>query len=207
MIIYLITNLVNLKIYVGKTAQNLHDRWLEHISKSRSKKKQEYLYRAMRKTGVENFHIQEIAVATTVEQLNELEKLWIFILRSNDPKIGYNMTSGGEGVPLVGEAKERHRLSAVKYAQTEKGKKHHKRIAKLVSKALKGKPKPSEQRAKIASYWGTNRRAEQSAIVTAYNLKANAELHDYKCDKCGEEFKQVTKGVFGGHRRVCLNYR
>jgi DNA-directed RNA polymerase subunit RPC12/RpoP len=47
---------------------------------------------------------------------------------------------------------------------------------------------------------------EQSKLVTEYNLRENSKLRDFKCDKCGTEFKQVTKGVYGGHRRSCRHY-
>jgi len=34
----------------------------------------------------------------------------------------------------------------------------------------------------------------------------NGSLQDFICPDCGTEFKQVTKGVYGGHRRFCLHY-
>lgn len=34
----------------------------------------------------------------------------------------------------------------------------------------------------------------------------NTGLRDFTCPDCGTEFKQVTKGVYGGHRRFCLHY-
>ena len=46
----------------------------------------------------------------------------------------------------------------------------------------------------------------QSKIVTEYNEKENIKLQNFQCDICGKEFIQVTKGVFGGHRRFCINH-
>jgi hypothetical protein len=57
----------------------------------------------------------------------------------------------------------------------------------------------------LSLLWTPERRQEHSSIVKKYNKKANKTLSDYACDKCGREFNQVTKGVFGGHRKACLS--
>ena len=51
--IYLITNLLNNKKYIGKTTQSIEERWQEHIYDSKRKKcETRPLYRAIRKYGV-----------------------------------------------------------------------------------------------------------------------------------------------------------
>lgn len=62
------------------------------------------------------------------------------------------------------------------------------------------------QRKIVTERWDDQLRAEQSEIAKRVNKIENAKLQDFKCDKCGTEFKQVTKGVYAGHRRFCLNY-
>lgn len=48
--IYLITNNINKKKYVGKTTQSIEKRWQEHISESKREKREiRPLYRAIRK--------------------------------------------------------------------------------------------------------------------------------------------------------------
>lgn len=95
MIIYCITNLINNKKYVGQTINtNLKKRWGEHSGPSR----ETMMSRAIQKYGKENFYIEQIDSATTLEELNLKEILWIDYL---DTYIsfgkGYNVSFGGKG--------------------------------------------------------------------------------------------------------------
>ena len=59
--IYKITNLINNKIYIGKTNRTIEERFKEHCNeykKERSEKRP--LYNAMNKYGIENFKIEQI---------------------------------------------------------------------------------------------------------------------------------------------------
>lgn len=97
MFVYLITNTVNGKHYVGKTMQTIGARWSSHRWNAKAGQFSR-LYRAIRKYDVRSFVIEELGKTDTPEQLNQLERLWIIALRSSDPTIGYNLTSGGDGV-------------------------------------------------------------------------------------------------------------
>ena len=57
--IYVITNLINQKQYVGKTSYSIEKRWKEHCydSKKNDVNKHRPLYNAMQKYGIENFSI------------------------------------------------------------------------------------------------------------------------------------------------------
>ncbi len=119
MFIYLITNLVNGKYYVGKTEQPPLRRWSAHKADSLKRpERAPLLYRAMRKYGTDSFRFDVIAAATTVEQLNALEQLWICVLRSADPTVGYNLTLGGTGG--VPNTATREKLRAPKSAEHRK---------------------------------------------------------------------------------------
>lgn len=85
-VIYLITNLVNGKKYVGQTRQSLKKRIIGH--KRDSRKHKVGVDADIRKYGWENFKA-EIIEECTVEQLNERKKFWIRELNSNTPT-GYN---------------------------------------------------------------------------------------------------------------------
>ena len=65
--IYKITNLINGKIYVGKS-KNPKVRWRQH--KSHSKKRNTKLYYAMRKYGIENFIFEVLEELARVSRLN-----------------------------------------------------------------------------------------------------------------------------------------
>lgn len=95
--IYIIGNMVNNKIYIGQTVQELDKRFSGH--KYDSKKLDTKFYRAMRKYGVENFFIEEL---TSVEidsqkdlqwELNILEVYYINLYKQVTEL--YNTLSGG----------------------------------------------------------------------------------------------------------------
>lgn len=91
--IYQIINDINQKIYVGKTEFSIEKRFKEHCQdafKSRNEKRP--LYSAMRKYGIEHFHIELIE---ETDNANEREVYWIEKLGSF--KWGYNATIGGDG--------------------------------------------------------------------------------------------------------------
>lgn len=91
--IYQIINDINQKIYVGKTEFSIEKRFKEHCQdafKERNEKRP--LYSAMRKYGIEHFHIELIE---ETDNANEREVYWIEKLGSF--KWGYNATMGGDG--------------------------------------------------------------------------------------------------------------
>ena len=91
--IYQIINDINNKIYIGKTEFSIDKRFKEHCSdafKERNEKRP--LYSAMRKYGIEHFHIELIEETDNPE---EREKYWIEQKQSF--KNGYNATLGGDG--------------------------------------------------------------------------------------------------------------
>ncbi len=91
--VYLITDLTNDKTYVGQTWTAGH-RWVSHKSHVKTGTKG-YLYRAMRSHGTENFTFNWLGFASTQEELNNLEKLWIILLGSTNRSFGYNRSFGG----------------------------------------------------------------------------------------------------------------
>lgn len=80
MFIYKITNKINNKIYIGKVYnKTIYDRFNRHI-KSASSKSKSYIGRAIAKYGGENFVIEEIDKANSLEELNNKEIYWINII-------------------------------------------------------------------------------------------------------------------------------
>ena len=97
MIIYKVTNKVNGKQYIGRTVKKINVRWNEHACNASSDKEkdQSILHKALRKYGKENFSIEQIDSANSIEELNQKEIYWIEKL--NTRVVGYNLTAGGEG--------------------------------------------------------------------------------------------------------------
>ena len=89
MIIYVITNLLNGKKYVGQTTRTLEERFSEHKFC-----KDSYIGKAIRKYGEENFKAEVLEECSTLEELNEREKYWIAKLNTLVPN-GYNLNGGG----------------------------------------------------------------------------------------------------------------
>lgn len=90
--IYLITNHLNGKKYVGQSA-DIEGRWKEHIIESKCRCEC-VIHKALKKYGVENFSF-EVLEECPVDKLDEKEIYWIDKLDTY--KSGYNMTVGGGG--------------------------------------------------------------------------------------------------------------
>ena len=94
--IYVITNLINGKQYVG-LSKDCHKRWADHYSKSYTSNRKDdlekVLYKAMKKYGRDNFSFQIIEECPE-EKLAEREIYWIEQLKTYDN--GYNETRGGD---------------------------------------------------------------------------------------------------------------
>lgn len=97
--VYLITNKVNGKIYVGKTIKVLHARWNDHIIGSRRKGKGKILLvqKAIRKYGPENFSIITLLESDDDNILSIKEREFIKKFDSRNLSIGYNLHEGGRG--------------------------------------------------------------------------------------------------------------
>ena len=94
-IIYKITNIATDKIYIGQTIHKLAYRWNNHI-KAAKRGSKTYFHKAIRKYGKDSFIIEQIAEASSKEELNRLEITYIQKYNSLVPN-GYNTSTGGEG--------------------------------------------------------------------------------------------------------------
>lgn len=91
--IYQITNDINGKIYIGKTERTIEERFKEHCKDAFNRNYEKRpLYSAMRKYGIEHFHVEMLEETDPPE---EREIYWIEAKRSF--KNGYNATLGGDG--------------------------------------------------------------------------------------------------------------
>ena len=94
--IYLITNNINGKQYVGKTEKTIEERWNKHLqdyNKPRCEKRP--LYKAMNYYGPEFFSIELIEYVPLEVNLEEREIYWI--AKYDTYHNGYNATKGGDG--------------------------------------------------------------------------------------------------------------
>jgi len=94
--VYLITNVLNGKQYVGSTKSSLEARWYHHCYAARRNPKM-VLHRAMHAHGEENFKIELLAECTSRENAFELEDELIIGLKTHVSVGGYNVARGRRG--------------------------------------------------------------------------------------------------------------
>lgn len=100
MIVYLVTNTVTGKQYVGATTLKLKYRWKLHCSAAERKPKG-LLHQDIRTYGTSKFIVGVLSVALNDQALDDLERFWIRELRTQSPN-GYNLTGGGKAGFEVG---------------------------------------------------------------------------------------------------------
>lgn len=91
--IYLITNLITKKVYVGLTTREPEIRWQQHEYSGRNPKY--HFHHSIKKHGWENFKPEILAENIPIEELGDLEMYYIALYDSFNN--GYNSTKGGDG--------------------------------------------------------------------------------------------------------------
>jgi group I intron endonuclease len=161
--IYLLTNRVNGKYYVGQTLRTARHRWSVHKceAKTRSARASAYLYKAIRKHGADAFIVETLATATNLDDLNRLEELWILVLDAMNPAVGYNAARGGRN--HVATAATRAKVSA-----SLRGRALSPERRARMSAAQKGVPKSAEHAAHIAAALKGRRPSPQAIAAVAH---------------------------------------
>lgn len=150
--VYLITNNLNQKRYVGKT-NNLQVRWKHHKCDRRGRS---YIGRAIRKYGASNFNFTVLDSYPNEEEAYRGEVSWISHFQSNQSDQGYNLDSGGVG-----------------------GKRASEETRRKQSLAHKGVPRPSEVIAKLHSPEARRKVAEanQGKVRSESTKRKISEAH------------------------------
>lgn len=105
--IYKIENLINGKIYVGKTL-HLNKRFKEHLWElKKGNHFNEYLQNSWNKYGEENFKFCILEEVSNKDLLYEKELEWILRLKANDSTYGYNSCLPNKDNCGVGEHSEK----------------------------------------------------------------------------------------------------
>ena len=136
--IYLITNLLNYKKYVGITKFSIEERFLQHT------KKGFLLTEAIEKYGKQKFSIELIKEVESAERAYELEIFYIKEYNTKAPN-GYNLTDGGDGIFGWQPTNEYRQECSERVKQLHKnqkigmyGKNHTEETKQKMSKSLKG---------------------------------------------------------------------
>lgn len=208
MIIYVCTNIVNGKEYVGLTIQTLQERKTEHLFQTKYGCKS-YFHRAIRKYGESNFvwAILEDNI-DSFELLKDREKFWIKTKNTFAPK-GYNLTLGGQGSlgrKMSEEAKakignsSRGRIDSaetrMKKGAYMRGRKHSAEIIEKIRKSNLGRKRTEETRKRISvSHMGLPNPRKGCHLSDETKLKLrNANLGKKYSEEVRRKVSEAGKG-------------
>ena len=138
--VYLITNKITGKQYVGQTTRTKEQRWKDHITWCTYSSRLCVIHKAINKYGKENFIIESLHTCETKKEMDFVEIFYIQFLNTKVP-FGYNLTDGGEG----GGRGYHHTEEAKRVMRELKlGKKHTLEQNVAQSQRTKGKKKTPE---------------------------------------------------------------
>lgn len=211
-LIYKVTNIQNNKVYIGQTKTNLKERITWHYNDAFIKNDNIAFHCALRKYGIYNFKWEILGYCNSKEELNNAEIECIYFYRSygvdgknKDDIYGYNMTIGGNFLPLlIGDKNPnykkspKNRLSQISYESMKKnisismkgdknhrfGKNDHTDGIVAFNKSRKGKT--------LKQTYGNNKaddikeKMSQSKLGTNNNMYG-ISIYDYVIKKHGKE--------------------
>jgi len=143
------TNKINGKCYIGITSKTVEQRWENGLGY----KKCPHFYNAIKKYGWDSFTHEVLYNDLTKEEANSTEIRLIHYYKSNDPKFGYNVSSGGAGSTGV-KASERTKkiMSANNSGENNPmyGKHHSEKTKEKMHSFKIGKPLSEEHKRKLS---------------------------------------------------------
>ena len=179
--IYVMTNSVNKKVYVGQTIRELIPYFRTDFTraiKNNEKDRKPKLYNAMRKYGEDAFTIKVLAKTPDKMYADKLEQFFIKILKSQDRSKGYNVASGGGGSfgykrSITERERELRRQNGLKrkHTQEEKDK---------IRQAHLGKPKSEAHKAKLKGPKSEAHKAAMRRPKTPLSLERRAEVTEMR---------------------------
>lgn len=180
--VYIIQNLLNNKVYIGKT-NNFDLRLDRHFNvvkngKTVGNKTFNLIHKAISKYGKENFIFQVIEEFVNEKESLEAEKFWIEFFRSNVSRFGsdsgYNLTDGGEGISGFLHSEETKMKISSTLKGRGKGRKFSLETRRKQSLAHKGKSKPYRFNLNTKIIWPAD--LELKNLVVDNGLKKTGKI-------------------------------
>lgn len=204
--IYLTTNLINNKKYIGQHKGSINDDYLGSGTG---------FLKAVEKYGKENFK-KEILEICTEEELNEKEKYWIKYFNAYEDKNYYNLTEGGQNgdgwkaahkwmKEHPEKAQEIYQKNIQKLRQWEK--EHPDKRKELTEKMREGHKKwvennPEKVKENMKKVneakekWQKEHPEEHQKQIKEWILSGSiANSKKIKCITTGEEFKSISEAA------------
>lgn len=198
--------LPNNKRYIGITKQTLEGRFKNSLGYGT----QQLFWRAIQKYGWDNIKHEVIAEGLTHDEACELEVFYIAKYKTNNPKYGYNRTSGGDGTCNFSHKNP-----------------HDDNWKKKVSIANTGKKRTIEARqkmreAKLGTHWSDERKQAYSKsqrergfkpskqCIEASIKKRSIPIYVYENNNLIGSYKNITSaakdlGVSVSYISLCLS--
>lgn len=187
--VYKITNLINNKVYIGKTILFPREKRLKYhlqIAKHKYKRTYSYIHKAMNKYGFENFKFEVIEECISETEALVRESFYIKEYNSKNSEFGYNLTDGGDGISgykYLEEDLEALRIRASNRKEKLKGagnpfygKKHSEETKKIISEKRKNASKENYIGEKSSQSKFTNEQVEKILISYYFELKSTGEI-------------------------------
>jgi group I intron endonuclease len=206
--IYKITNIKNGKAYIGLTTKSVCSRWKAHISNAFVKNVQYYLYKAMRKNGLDSFKVETLYEAVDLRELVAVEKGLIAQYGTLYSSNGYNQSSGGEsrsGIKLSPEIVDQMRVRTMAQLAANghpmQGKKHSDKSRAKMSVSAKCKPPISDETRRKFSIAATGRVIPREAVERARQKRLGVKRTLEQCARIAAGRRAVTQKKNRGNRK------
>lgn len=176
---YLISCLIDGKVYVGITSRSIRQRWNEHTYFARKSRGRMTVAYAIAKHGPGNFRIDPVCSMRSWADACEIERLLIAQHDCIAPR-GYNLRAGGEGAYGRKPSADAVERSAAKHrgnpchpntraaAQARRGIKKPDGFGAKIAASRVGKPRSEETKQKLRAYWAARRAAGQFKTSEPY---------------------------------------
>lgn len=156
--VYVITNIINNKVYIGQTNNPLL-RWSQHKSNAKHNRSNQNITKAIIKYGVNNFKFNIIASALNQNDVDFIEEQIIIQYDSRNPNCGYNIAIGGSVVPHTSEVCKKISDGLKRFytynVSSIKGRELSKEWKDKLSKSASGKLGPNHGK-KFSDIWKDN---------------------------------------------------
>lgn len=207
MVIYMVRNKINNKIYFGQTTnvKGFKGRYANNFPKHCSN---EHIRASIAKYGWSNFEVvEEFDRAESLDELNKLEEMYIKMWGTYDREYGYNIKFGGynhKGRKCSEETKKKLSEAGKGRVFTEEHRKH-------LSEANKGRPKTEEQVKQHSEFMKGNTygRGNKGKKRPPYTEETKAKLREANLGKIvSEETKEKLRRVDHSYVKkkvLCLN--
>lgn len=171
-------------MYIGQTIRKIEHRWAQHCSE-----KEGYMamHRAIKKYGKENFTIEKIDEALSLDDLNKKETEYILLYNTISPN-GYNLNTGSGNRRWSEESKKR-------MSQSHLGKKlsddHKNNISKSVKNVFAKNPE------KLKKSYKALKAVREKWVLENYHPKRGKKLSDKSRKKISEAKMGAKNPMFG----------